>query len=453
MPKEMNELVMIPIELLHQHPDNPRKDLGDLTELTDSIRKQGIMQNLTVVSDQDGYKVIIGHRRMAAAKEAGLKELPCIIRDLDEKKQFEIMMEENMQRQDLTVAEQAYGFQMMFDWGYSVKDIADKTGFSETTVNHRLQIAKLDKNTLQKRQQENGEYMQLSISDLYKLESIKNIKKRNEILKDARDSSDLQNRVNNYNREIKKEKTKKEITDYLKKQGGILPATKQVENGRYSAKYDRVGQISYEDDNWEKEAETIIRKMDRKKTYWVYQSYWSAEIYALAEKKKKEETEYDRIQKRGKKLREIKKAGDMYMRHFIRDAVTEKLKALTAQQIQNVIEFCWWMIKNKDVDLYLRTAYAKVIYDSSHGYYTLQEDKKKGMVDLDLWKGLLIMCGNYLEDKEIFTYPLKHRKEVGEAYTEFTDVLGELWGFEWPDDEIRTVIDGTHELFQKEGEK
>ena len=199
---EMNTLTLIPIGKLYPHPDNPRKNLGDLSELTELIRKQGVMQNLTVVpghylSDEEwrelakkyqewpdeetrelmngkwsdeGYTVIIGHRRMAAAQAAGLKELPCIIRDLDKKKQFEIMMEENMQRQDLTIPEQAYGFQLMFDWGYSVKDIAEKTEFSETTVNHRLQIAKLDKKTLQSRQQEDGQYMQLSIKDLYKLE-------------------------------------------------------------------------------------------------------------------------------------------------------------------------------------------------------------------------------------------------------------------------------------------
>ena len=68
------------------HPDNPRKDLGDLAELAESIKTKGILQNLTVVPlfdefTADGfkrYRVVIGHRRLAAAKLAGLKEVPCV---------------------------------------------------------------------------------------------------------------------------------------------------------------------------------------------------------------------------------------------------------------------------------------------------------------------------------------------------------------------------------------
>ena len=135
----MNEIVMIPIEKLHHHPENPRKDLGDLTELTESIRKNGVMQNLTVVPEMmDGtidtgrYLVVIGNRRLEAAKAAGLTELPCVISDMDHKTQISTMLEENMQRQDLTVYEQAQGFQMMMDLGFTEKEISQKTGFSSS---------------------------------------------------------------------------------------------------------------------------------------------------------------------------------------------------------------------------------------------------------------------------------------------------------------------------------
>ena len=84
----------IPLEYLQPHPENPRKELGDLTELVESIKANGIYQNLTVVPhgmtamDDDGnivqgYRVIIGHRRMAAAKEAGLYEVPCFVVKMD----------------------------------------------------------------------------------------------------------------------------------------------------------------------------------------------------------------------------------------------------------------------------------------------------------------------------------------------------------------------------------
>ena len=83
-----HQIMMIPIEALTHHPDNPRKDLGDLKELIASIKVSGVMQNLTVVpnpNDDETWLVVIGNRRMEASKAAGLKELPCIISDMDHK--------------------------------------------------------------------------------------------------------------------------------------------------------------------------------------------------------------------------------------------------------------------------------------------------------------------------------------------------------------------------------
>lgn len=111
------KLVYIPITEIHSHPDNPRKELGDLSELAESIKVKGVMQNLTVVPRAEGgYTVIIGHRRMGASKLAGLTELPCVIVEMSDKDQVATMLLENMQRSDLTVYEQAQGFQMMFDF-------------------------------------------------------------------------------------------------------------------------------------------------------------------------------------------------------------------------------------------------------------------------------------------------------------------------------------------------
>ena len=115
----MSEIQMIPIAALLPHPDNPRKDVGDISELTESIRKNGIMQNLTVIPthgvpnevEQTLYYVLIGNRRLAAAKEAlGVSgvDLPCkVVTGLSPAEQLSIMLEENMQREDLTPAEQA----------------------------------------------------------------------------------------------------------------------------------------------------------------------------------------------------------------------------------------------------------------------------------------------------------------------------------------------------------
>lgn len=169
----------IEISKLKAHPNNPRKVIGDVSELAASIKKNGVFQNLTVVPNEDDtYKIIIGHRRHAAAKEAGLTELPCAVIEMTEKEQLSTMLLENMQREDLTVLEQAEGFQMMIDLGESVKSISEQTGFSQSTVRHRVKLLELDKKELRKQ-----ESMNVSITDYIKLEKIKSVDRRNEVLK------------------------------------------------------------------------------------------------------------------------------------------------------------------------------------------------------------------------------------------------------------------------------
>lgn len=201
-------VLQMPVSQLEHHPDNPRKELGDLTELADSIGKKGVMQNLTIipqecrdlpVEQQPGmsqirmdatFYVLIGNRRMEAAKQAGLKTLPCrIITGLSKKDQIAIMLEENMQRNDLTIKEQGDSFQLMLDLGDSVEDIREKTGFSKSTIYHRLNIAKLDGDILQEKEED--ESFQLTMADMYALEKIESVEKRNEVLKKATGSSNL----------------------------------------------------------------------------------------------------------------------------------------------------------------------------------------------------------------------------------------------------------------------
>ena len=207
----MSELVteLIEVGVIHHHPENPRKDLGDLSELTESIKKNGIMQNLTIIPGwtdnqgkkyKSGYTLLIGHRRYEAAKEAGLKEVPCrVIQDLSDREQLSIMLEENMQRSDLTAWEQAKGFQMMLDLGETVDSLADKTGFSKSTIYHRVNIAKLDMDLV--KEKEDDESFQLTFDCLYELEKVKDIETRNKILKEARSASDIKWRAESAQKE------------------------------------------------------------------------------------------------------------------------------------------------------------------------------------------------------------------------------------------------------------
>lgn len=183
----------IEISRIHPHYNNPRKELGDLTELAESIKKTGILQNLTVVpwfsnitksgaddpvkQEEMGYIAVIGHRRLAAAKLAGLKEVPCVISDMSYSEQIATMLLENMQRNDLTLYEQAEGFQMMLDLGESVGDISEKTGLSTTTVRRRVKLLDLDKEKFRQSVERGA-----TLSDYIELEKIEDVDLKNSVL-------------------------------------------------------------------------------------------------------------------------------------------------------------------------------------------------------------------------------------------------------------------------------
>ena len=173
-------LTTIAIEKLHPHPDNPRKVLGDIDELAESIKASGILQNLTVVPMNDDwteFTVIIGHRRLAAAKQAGLTELPCAVVEMTEKEQLSTMLTENMQRSDLTVYEEAKGCQLLLDLGDTVAEVAEKTGFSESKIRRRVKLCELDEEAFKESQ-----LRQPTLADYERLNQIKDIDVRNELL-------------------------------------------------------------------------------------------------------------------------------------------------------------------------------------------------------------------------------------------------------------------------------
>jgi len=184
----------IAIDRIIPHPSNPRKNLGDLTELAASIATSGIFQNLTVVkstlkeddsnwrnssitANRQGYTVIIGHRRLAAARLAGLETVPCAVVEMDEKTQLATMLLENMQRVDLTVIEQAQGIQLMLDLGETVASIAEQTGLSQTTIRSRKKIAALDQTKLQQAAERGA-----TLSDYAELDKITDITLKNKVL-------------------------------------------------------------------------------------------------------------------------------------------------------------------------------------------------------------------------------------------------------------------------------
>lgn len=160
------------VDDLHANPNNPRKQVGDVDELASSIRSQGIKQPLLVtptgetdIFGHKQYRVVIGHRRLAAARQSGLSTVPAIVEEMDARREREIMLVENTQRSDLTPIEEADGYQGLLDLGVRVKEMAEKTGRSDRFVRRRLKIARIPQET----RDMSADFSQLSLDQLDKL--------------------------------------------------------------------------------------------------------------------------------------------------------------------------------------------------------------------------------------------------------------------------------------------
>src|SRR5262245_33059240 len=135
---------MIAIDRLEPNPNQPRIEIGELDELIASIKEKGVLEPLLVRPSQVGgrYMIISGERRYRAAREAGLREVPCIEMEVDDRAVAEIALIENLQRKDLTPFEEAHGLLLLVErFGYTHEDIARKIGKARTTVTEALTIA------------------------------------------------------------------------------------------------------------------------------------------------------------------------------------------------------------------------------------------------------------------------------------------------------------------------
>lgn len=137
---------LIALDLIDPNPKQPRVEIGDLSELTASIQDKGVLEPLLVKPSEVGgrWMIIAGERRWRAARAAGLREVPCIEMDVDERAVAEIALIENLQRKDLTPWEEADGLAALCErFGYTHEDVAKKVGKSRSTVTEALSIATL----------------------------------------------------------------------------------------------------------------------------------------------------------------------------------------------------------------------------------------------------------------------------------------------------------------------
>lgn len=131
---------------IEPNKDQPRKNFDEdaLSELSDSIKKYGVIEPVVVVKKNKHYEIIAGERRWRAARLAGLKEIPVIIRDYDLQQQVEIALIENLQRENLNPIEEAHAYQRLIDeFDLKQDEVAEKVSKGRTTITNSLRLLKL----------------------------------------------------------------------------------------------------------------------------------------------------------------------------------------------------------------------------------------------------------------------------------------------------------------------
>lgn len=145
------KVVELDINLIVSNKDQPRKEFEkeSLEELRDSIKKYGIIQPIVVRKIKDKYEIIAGERRWRAAKEASLKKVPCVIKEVDDKEAIKLALIENIQRQDLNPIEEANAFKTLMDnFRLTQEEVADAVGKSRSYIANSIRLLNLDKEIL-----------------------------------------------------------------------------------------------------------------------------------------------------------------------------------------------------------------------------------------------------------------------------------------------------------------
>lgn len=445
--EEKGQLVYLPLDKLHPHPDNPRKDIGDVSELADSIKSKGVMQNLTVVPAEDGYTVIIGHRRCAAAKLAGLKEVPCVIVEMSEREQVATMLLENMQRVDLTPYEQAAGFQMMIDFGESVDTIADKTGFSKKTVKRRLKMAELDQSILKEVSDR-----QISLDDFDKLSQVEDIEKRNEILKDIG--------TNNFNQKVQAQIRTQKIK---KNMPFVLSAIKAIHGNKlhysetYSGKYSKFEECKLSEFT---KFDIPENRMKDKIYYFLEESYDVVKLFYCVPKptpKKRSQAEIDaekKINEAHATLEALTSEAYSLRKTFIRelkptkDQKDEMLKGAVYACLREQYQYNSHVNKT---EMYTEVSGADIDDSNYNASYRLDQileaykkNNKRAMVGI-----IYASLENTSETRCHTTYKGEYPKYSRNRGLELLyDWLCSL-GYQMSDME-KSLIDGTHPIFKEE---
>lgn len=469
-------VLQMPVHQLVHHPDNPRKEFGDLSELTESIRKKGIMQNLTIipqecrdleVEQQPGmsqirmdakFYVLIGNRRMEAAKQAGLKTLPCrIVTGLSKKDQIAIMLEENMQRNDLTIKEQGDSFQLMLDLGDSVEDIREKTGFSKSTIYHRLNIAKLDGDILQEKEED--ESFQLTMADMYALEKIESVEKRNEVLKKATGSSNLRYLANQAADAEKEEKRLERFAECMqalgiKKLQGKRPTWSDGWNTTRSI---NLSEKFKTDEDFEQELQELESLETYKEMIWLEDYGWayvmekrelqeqSTENSAARSKAQLQRENAERIREQCRQIVES-------MRALIYRTITEKRWGDSIGRTGKITDALWNFLLKEEASIsyvvledFFEWDIPEEVRDDPNEYAEMMKEKTES---IPRGEQMLIFAWSEFKYTTSVYHNGKYSKEAAGKLQKMAAILKD-YGFSLTETE-QSVLDGSSPLYTKE---
>ncbi|MCD8391546.1 MAG: ParB/RepB/Spo0J family partition protein [Firmicutes bacterium] len=447
-----NQIVMIEIDKLHPHPDNPRKDLGDLTELTESIKRNGIMQNLTVVPEtgyyDSEYRVIIGHRRLAAAKLAGISELPCVIRKLDYKEQVAMMLAENMQRSDLTVYEQAQGMQMMLDLGETVESVAERTGFSESTVRRRVKLTKLDADIFRETAEAaKNEGRQITLNDYEELFEIRDEAARNDALKTI-GTDKFASAVRDAKYEEQRAAAKRELAAALTECAKEVDDATGLKYVNWGSSAERVRQIAEENPQITLYYKTNSFGAD------IYRDYTDEELAAAEERTAEQECEKEKItQRRAKadKLAAIGKKLFEFRTEFVRELL--KNKAFLEQHRAVIIDFAVFLLEPNENWLLRASEYFDLeLFGDVLGVEIDEDEDYTNDIVPELMRGfspiqkLFALAYTAADGENVKCHTglgvWQENIELEKLYGLFA-----MLGYEMSDEET-AILNGTHELYE-----
>ena len=217
------------VSLIQPNENQPRQEFekDSLDDLKDSIKKYGVIQPIVVRKKDDKYEIIAGERRWRAAKAAKLKEIPCIIKEVDDKQAIKLALIENIQRQNLNPIEEAYAFKgLMKEYKLTQEEVAEAVGKSRSYIANTVRLLNLDKEIM--------DYIIKGEITRGHGRALLSIANKEERIKAAEDIVNNKTNVREIEKMVKKEnkKTKKEI-----KKG---PFQREIEENLMSALGTRV---------------------------------------------------------------------------------------------------------------------------------------------------------------------------------------------------------------------